>query len=121
MGSGFWLHRTSARRSEARSRSSFTDIFVRFRSWRGLLFHPGIEHGRGDRGISRAHRQGTNLTQVGLWLLAEPPALRNAGAVARSSARISQTRSSARQYRSGLAVLAARQMGLSVFRSGTLP
>ena len=42
-------------------------------------FVGGARHGRGDRRLSRADRQGGDAAALGLWLLAEPPALRDPG------------------------------------------
>ena len=59
--------------------------------------------------------------EMGIRLLAEPPALRDAGPIARRAAQISQARPSARQHRPGLALLAAGCLGLPVLRSRPLP
>ena len=86
-----------------------------------LLFHGGGNMDEVIAGYRAADRQGADHAQMGLRLLAEPPALRDAGPTARRAARISQARPAARQYRPGLALLAAGPMGLPVLRSGALP
>ncbi len=67
------------------------------------------------------HRQGRDAAQMGLWLLAEPPALRDAGAIARRGPRISQAPHPARQHRAGLVLLARGPMGQPRVRQETLP
>ena len=54
-----------------------------FGARRRLLLRPRQQHGRRDRRLPRAHRQGADMPQMGVRLLAEPPALRDAGPAAR--------------------------------------
>ena len=84
-------------------------------------FVPGSEHGRGDRRLPLADRQSADHAEMGLRLLAEPPALRDAGPAARGAPRISQARPPARQYRAGLALLAEDQWGCQCFDPARFP
>jgi hypothetical protein len=76
------------------SRTAFAVAVVGCRPGDRLLLCRRPQHGRSDRGLSGAHRQGRDDAELGLWLLAEPPALRDAGAIARRScANIASARS----------------------------
>ena len=86
-----------------------------------LLFHRRRRHGRRDRRLSPAHRPRPDHAALGLRLLAEPPALWNAGATSRRRARISAARAAARQHRAGLVLLARERLGESSLRSGAVP
>ena len=74
------LHRAAAQRSAARRRPPFADAVVRGRPRRSTITSSaGDRHGRGHRRLSHADRQGADDAELGLRLLAEPPALRDPG------------------------------------------
>src|SRR3546814_15571265 len=84
------LYGVRPQRPPARARSPFAVDDLRRRQRCRLLRHARGQRRRRDRGLSRAHRQGDADAQMGLRLLAEPPAVRDAGAVARRDARIQE-------------------------------
>ena len=86
MDSAGRLHRAAAQRSAAGCGAPLAHLHLGVGPRHRLLLRRRRLAGRGHRRLPAAHRQGGDAAALGLWLLAEPPALQHAGGVARRGA-----------------------------------
>ena len=117
------LYRAAPQRSAARARPPLARRCARSSATRStIISSPAQRHGRGHRRLPRADRQGADDAALGLWLLAEPPALRDPGRnCSACCANIAAASLPIDNDRPGLVLLARGQLGQPLLRSGALP